>query len=274
MENLEAIRRDFPALSRRRNGKPPVYLDNACTTLVPRQVIEAITEYYTEYPACGEGRSQHWFAEEVSSRIEGDADYRGPRVHADLIKNFINARIRERDHLHLEHDPRHQHRGAWIQIPTRRHRPAGGQGTQLEPASLAEATGRRADQGRPLRSKPGWRLRPRGARAQAGGRQGQASQHGLHFEPYGLHHPRKGMVKVAHDHGATVLLDGAQTVPHRAVDVQDLDVDFLAFSIHKMCGPKGVGILYGKRGVHRAEDQAWISQIAVESSQRSSVEAR
>ena len=51
--------------------------------------------------------------------------------------------------------------------------------------------------------------------------------------------PAKAVVKMAHDHGAEVLLDGAQAVPHRAVDVQDLDVDFLAFSIHKMCGPRG-----------------------------------
>jgi len=59
--------------------------------------------------------------------------------------------------------------------------------------------------------------------------------------------PAKEVIRVAHDHGAKVLLDAAQTVPHRTVDVQDLDVDFMAFSMHKMCGPRGVGILYGKR---------------------------
>ena len=59
--------------------------------------------------------------------------------------------------------------------------------------------------------------------------------------------PAKEIIKIAHKYGAKVLLDGAQTVPHKTVDVRDLDVDFLAFSIHKMCGPRGVGVLYGKK---------------------------
>ena len=90
-ESLEEYREDFPSLKRRRNGKPPVYLDNACTTLVPRQVIESINEYYTEYPSCGGGRSRHWFAEEVTSRIEGNPDQgiKGSRLK---IAEFINAR--------------------------------------------------------------------------------------------------------------------------------------------------------------------------------------
>jgi cysteine desulfurase/selenocysteine lyase len=59
--------------------------------------------------------------------------------------------------------------------------------------------------------------------------------------------PAREIIKTAHAHGARVMLDGAQTVPHRAIDVQELDVDFLAFSVHKLCGPRGVGILYGKQ---------------------------
>ena len=69
--------------------------------------------------------------------------------------------------------------------------------------------------------------------------------------------PAGEIIKIAHQYGARVLLDGAQTVPHQAVDVQDLDVDFLAFSIHKMCGPRGVGILYAKQellGRNKSED--------------------
>ena len=58
--------------------------------------------------------------------------------------------------------------------------------------------------------------------------------------------PAKEIIAIAHRHGARVLLDGAQTVPHQAVDVRDLDVDFLTFSLHKMCGPRGVGVLYVK----------------------------
>jgi len=89
-ESLEKYRADFPSLKMRRNGKPPVYLDNACTTLVPRQVIEALNEYYTQYPSCNGGRSRHWFADEVTSRIEGNSD-KGIKGSRRLIAEFINA---------------------------------------------------------------------------------------------------------------------------------------------------------------------------------------
>ena len=79
--------------------------------------------------------------------------------------------------------------------------------------------------------------------------------------------PAKDIIKIAHDYGATVLLDGAQTVPHTAVDVQDLDVDFLAFSIHKMCGPRGVGVLYGKKELLgqslREDDETCVIEPAI-----------
>lgn len=87
----KAIREDFPALKTQRHGKPPIYFDNACTTLVPKQVIEASNEYYTGFPGCGGARSRHWFAEEVTSRIEGNPEkgIKGSRI---LVKEFINAR--------------------------------------------------------------------------------------------------------------------------------------------------------------------------------------
>ena len=77
-------------MQNRRNGKPPIYLDNACTTLVPNPVIEAITQYYSEFPACGGGRSRHWFAEEVTGRIEGSSE-RGWKGSRRTIRKFINA---------------------------------------------------------------------------------------------------------------------------------------------------------------------------------------
>ena len=89
-ESLDKFREDFPSLERRRNGKPPVYLDNACTTLVPRQVIESINEYYAEYPGCSGGRSRHWFAEEVNNRIEGNSD-KGINGSRRTIAEFVNA---------------------------------------------------------------------------------------------------------------------------------------------------------------------------------------
>ena len=86
----EIVRPDFASLEKRRNEKPPVYLDNACTTLAPRPVIAAINEYYTDYPSCGGRRSHHWFAEEVTRRVEGNAD-EGIGGARQAIADFIHA---------------------------------------------------------------------------------------------------------------------------------------------------------------------------------------
>ena len=86
-----SIREDFPALNNRLNGKPPIYFDNACTTLVPSPVIAAVNEYYCRFPACGGGRSRHWFAAEVNDRTEGNPakKIKGSR---QVIQEFLNAK--------------------------------------------------------------------------------------------------------------------------------------------------------------------------------------
>jgi cysteine desulfurase/selenocysteine lyase len=71
---VKKILEDFPSLKNQRNGKPPIYFDNACTTLVPKQVIQAINEYYRGFPVCGGARSRHWFSQEVNDRIEGNSE--------------------------------------------------------------------------------------------------------------------------------------------------------------------------------------------------------
>ncbi len=240
-EALETIRGDFPALRGRRNGKPPVYFDNACTTLVPRQVIDAITEYYTDYPACGEGRSQHWFAEEVSSRIEGTEGSR------HLVKGFINAGSEKE--IIFTSNTTHA-----INIVAL--------GYSFKPGDIVLL----GDKEHNSNLLPWLRLQRKGLikvdhvesnsegvydlgeleRKLEEGRVKLVSM-GFTSNLTGYTLPAKEIVKTAHDHGAHVLLDGAQTVPHKAVDVRALDADFLAFSIHKMCGPKGVGVLYAKK---------------------------
>ena len=87
---VKVIREDVPALQSRRNGKPPIYFDNGCTTPVPGPVIAAMNEYYTSFPGCGGARSRHWFAEEVTSRIEGDAE-KGVKGSRDLKRNKESA---------------------------------------------------------------------------------------------------------------------------------------------------------------------------------------
>ncbi len=242
---LEAIREDFPALKRRRNGKPPVYFDNACTTLVPGPVIEAINAYYHEFPACGGERGRYWFTEEVTSRIEGDPD-RGTKGSRQVIKEFINAKsekeiiftlntshaintvalgfkFRPGDAVILTDKEHNSNLVPWLRL----------QKQGLITVAYVESRYDAFDLEEFKRKLEGNRVRL------------VSMAYTSNLTGYTI--PAEEIIKMTHNYGAKVLLDGAQTVPHRAVDVQELDVDFLAFSLHKMCGPRGVGILYGKK---------------------------
>jgi len=243
---LEKIREDFPALKKRRQGKPPVYFDNACTTLVPRQVLEAINEYYADFPGCGGGRSQYWFASEVTSRIEGDPD-RGLKGSRQIIKEFINARSEKEIIFTLNTS----HSINMVAL-----------GFKFHPKDVVLLT----DKEHNSNLVPWLRLQKMGLikvehvessqddtfDLEAFKQKLESNRIRLVSMAYtsnvtGYTIPAKEIVKMAHDYGARVLLDGAQTISHQAIDVQDLEVDFLAFSVHKMCGPRGVGVLYGKQ---------------------------
>ena len=244
--SLETYRDDFPSLRRQRNDKPPIYLDNACTTLVPRQVITAIDAYYTDYPACGGRRSHHWFAEEVTRRIEGNAESKiqGSRR---TIAEFINAgsekeivftlntthainmvalgfRFKPGDVVLLTGQEHNSNLLPWL---------------RLQKLGLIQVDHMVADAG------AGFDLEAFESRLKE--KRVRLVSMAWTSNVTGASLPAKEIIAIAHRHGARVLLDGAQTVPHQAVDVRALDVDFLAFSLHKMCGPRGVGVLYGKR---------------------------
>jgi cysteine desulfurase/selenocysteine lyase len=240
------IREDFPALERKRKGKPPIYFDNACTTLVPNHVIDAVAEYYEMYPGCGGGRSRYWFAEEVSNRIEG-SPASGTRGSRKIVQEFINAES-GREIIFTQNA---SHAINMVAL-----------GYRFRPGDTVLLT----DKEHNSNLIPWLRLHERGIvsvdyvksredetfdfgdleRKLGKGRVTLVSMaYTSNLTGYTI--PAKDIIKVAHDHGARVLLDAAQTVPHQSVDVQDLDVDFLAFSVHKMCGPRGVGVLYGKR---------------------------
>jgi cysteine desulfurase/selenocysteine lyase len=244
-DSLKIYRDDFPSLERQRGGKPPIYLDNACTTLVPRQVIAAIQEYYTDYPSCGGRRSHHWFAEEVTCRIEGDAEkeIKGTR---QKIAEFINAGS-EKEILFTLNTT---HAINTVAL-----------GFRWKPGDLVLTTDREHNSN----LLPWLRLQKLGIitidhTAATQGEEFDLNAFEAHLKAKrvrlvsmaytsnvtGATLPAKEIVAIAHHYGARVLLDGAQTVPHQAVDVRALDVDFLAFSLHKMCGPRGVGVLYGK----------------------------
>jgi len=244
-EMLESAREDFPALKRLRNGKPPIYFDNACTTLVPKQVIEEITEYYTQHPACGEKRSRYWFAKEVTSRIEGDPsggvegsrreirDFIGAESEKEIIftsntSHAINMvalgfKFQPGDRVLLTDREHNSNLIPWLRLQRNVPIEVNYVGSNPDHSFDLEDLKDKLERGRVRLVSMGYTSNLTG---------------------YTI--PAKSIIRIAHEYGARVLLDAAQTVPHRTVDVQDLDVDFLAFSIHKMCGPRGVGILYAK----------------------------
>ncbi len=246
VKSLESTREDFPALRNRRNGKPPIYFDNACTTLVPHQVIEAINEYYTGFPACGGGRSRHWFAREVTTRIEGDSE-KGITGSRQVIKEFINARSEKEIIFTLNTSYAINmvalgfkfHSGDIVLLTDREHN------SNLVPWLRLQKKGLINVECLELGQDDTFDLEQYEQKFKNNRIRLVSMAYTSNLTGNTI--PAREIIRIAHKYNARVMLDGAQTVPHRAVDVQDLDVDFLAFSIHKMCGPKGTAVLYGKK---------------------------
>ena len=235
------IRADFPILDLKVNGKPLVFLDNAASSQMPRPVIDRLVHYQTAEHA-NIHRGVHYLSETATLAYEGA---RGK------IKRFINAK-EEREVIYT--------RGTTDAINLVMHgygRAFLGAGdeiivSQLEHHSnivpwqmLCEEKGTR------LRVIPcndaGELLLDEYANLFSDKTKLVAITHVSNA--LGTINPVKDMIATAHGHGVPVLVDGAQAVPHMKVDVQDLDCDFYAFSAHKMCGPTGIGILYGKAGM-------------------------
>jgi cysteine desulfurase/selenocysteine lyase len=255
---VNKIREDFPSLDIRRNGRLPVYFDSACTTLAPQQVIDSITAYYREYPGCAGARSRHWFAAEVNDRIEGNPET-GVKGSRTTIKEFLNAGS-EKEIIFT------QNTSLALNIVAL--------GFKFQPGDVVLLS----DKEHNSNLLPWLRLQQKGVIKVEhihSGEDGVLDLDDLerklklnrvalvsmvytsNLTGYTL--PAHEVIRLAHTHGARVLLDAAQTAPHQEIDVQKLDVDFLAFSIHKMCGPRGVGILYGKReylgqAIHESDD--------------------
>jgi cysteine desulfurase / selenocysteine lyase len=245
-KSLESLREDFPALRRRQNGKPPIYFDNACTTLVPQPVIDAMTEYYTDFPGCGGNRSRHWFAGEVMSRIEGNSQ-KGIKGSRKTIQEFINASSEKE--IIFTCNASHAintvsigfkfHPGDMVLLTDKEHN------SNLVPwLRLQKAGTIKVDHVEPGKDDT---FDLEGLKNKLENNRIPLVSMAFTSNLTGYTIPAKEIIRIAHQHGAKVLLDGAQSVPHLSVDVQDLDVDFLAFSIHKLCGPRGIGVLYIKK---------------------------
>lgn len=228
-------REDFPTLC---GDNPPAYLDNACMTLRPRPVIDAIRSYYEETPGCG-GRSVHRYATEVSRKMSNCRNKMGKMFNAretgEIIftKNATHSLNQVAKGLSWE-------KGDIVLTSDREHN------SNLVPwLQLEEEKG--IDH-RVVYSKPDntFDLEAfEAACADAGSKLKMVSlSHVGNLD--GVAIPVKEATRIAKDYGAMVCIDGAQSTPHMKVDVQDLGIDFMAFSIHKMMGPSGMGGLWGR----------------------------
>lgn len=242
--HTDNLRADFPILQRQIGDKPLIYLDNGASSQKPEAVLRTLDEYYRRYNA-NVHRGVHTLSEEATSAFESarlrvgrfinspsDRQViftRGTTEAINLVANtWGRANLRSGDEVLITEMEHHSNIVPWQILQeqlgfTLRYVPITADGLldfDELPRLLSERT--------KLFSF-------------------------IHVSNVlGTINPTQMLVKMAHDVGAKVLLDGAQSVPHMPVDVQALDVDFLVFSGHKMCGPTGVGVLYGGRNLLEA----------------------
>ena len=235
---VQKLREDFPILKQLVHGKPLVYLDNAATSQKPRQVIDAITNYYESYNS-NVHRGLHALSEQATQAYEGA---RG------IVRSFLNA-AEDREIVFVKgtteginlvassYGRAHLQQGDEIIISEMEHH------SNIVPWQILCE-----EKGAVLRVVPfnddGELLLDEYERM-LGPRTKLVSMTYI-SNALGTVNPVKSIIEIAHERGVPVLIDGAQAAPHRPVDVQDLDCDFFVFSSHKVFGPTGMGILYGK----------------------------
>tara|TARA_B110001452_G_scaffold228856_1_gene204488 strand:- start:2247 stop:3464 length:1218 start_codon:yes stop_codon:yes gene_type:complete len=229
------LREDFPTL---RAEDAPAYFDNACVTLKPDSVVNSIHDYYSKYPGCG-GRSVHRYGTIVSKAV---AQSRSKLQHF-LNAESVNEVVFTRNATHSLNQVAHGlswSKGDVVLTTDREHNSNLVPWLQLEQEQGIDhrVVASNADNTFDMEA---FEMEC----ANAGSKLKIVSMsHVGNLD--GVAIPIKEIARVAHDHGALVCVDGAQSVPHMNVDVQELDIDFLALSIHKMCGPTGMGGLWGR----------------------------
>ena len=236
--NISMIRNDFPILKTISGERPIVYFDNGATTQKPLPVLEAIHEYNSHYNG-NPHRGAHMLAIAASEVYDGSKEVVRKFINAKSIKEIIYTR-NTTESLNLvarSYGETHLHKGDKIVIAISEHhanlvtwqRVAQKTGALLEYIYIDKKTGKFIEEDFAKITAATKIV----AFAQV------SNVLGISFEP-------KPLIKLAHAQGAIVVLDGAQSVPHQSVDMQDLDCDFFAFSGHKMCAAGGIGVLYGK----------------------------
>ncbi|TMG31308.1 MAG: cysteine desulfurase [Chloroflexi bacterium] len=241
--NAEVVRADFPILGRRINGKPMVYLDSAATSQKPAAVIDVMDDYYRRYNA-NPHRGVYTISEEATAAYEGARQRVARFINAGSPKEVIFTR-NTTEAINL------------VRFSWGRANIGAGDGillTEMEHHSnlvpwqlLASEVSARLEF---LCIDDDGLLQLDALERQLDGIRLLAITH--QSNTLGTINPIKAITDAAHRAGALVLVDGAQAVPHMPVDVQDLGVDFYAFSGHKMCGPTGIGVLWARRALLEA----------------------
>lgn len=237
--DLEAVRRDFPILHQSVNNNPLVYFDNAATTQKPKAVIDAMTHYY-EYDNANVHRGVHALSARATLKYENARNkvqrfinaksacecifVRGTTEGINLVANsFVLPRIKPGEEILITHMEHHSNIVPWQMVCQKT-------GARLHVAPI---------------SFDGEILLDEFEKKLTDNTKFVAISYASNA--LGTINPVKKMIEMAHAHGALVLLDGAQAAAHLPIDVQELDCDFFAFSAHKMYGPTGIGVVWGKQ---------------------------
>ncbi|MBC3845881.1 cysteine desulfurase [Winogradskyella echinorum] len=237
MLNVSEIRKDFPILNRKVNGKPLIYFDNAATSQTPQQVIDVIVDYYSNYNA-NIHRGVHSLSQEATDAYEQarlkiqkhfnakhpyEVIFTSGTTHGiNLVANGFSSLLKKGDEIIVSALEHHSNIVPWQMLCERT-------GASLKVIPMNES-------GELILSKYDTLLNENTK---------------LVFVNHisnalGTINPIETIIEKAHKVGAAILVDGAQSCPHIKPDVQKLDVDFYVCSAHKLCGPTGVGMLYGK----------------------------
>lgn len=241
MINSEQLRKDFPILFQEVNDEPLVYLDNAATAQKPVQVLEVLKHYY-EHDNANVHRGVHTLAERATAGYEAAREKVRQFINANetvevlftrgtttglnwVAASYGDANVQEGDEIVISRMEHHSNVVPWQELAKRKK--AVLTYIDLTPEGFLDM----ADAKRKITERT----------------KIVSIAHASNV--LGVINPIKELAELAHAKGAVLVADGAQSVPHMAVDVQALDADFYAFSGHKMCGPTGIGVLYGKRDI-------------------------
>ena len=236
--DVDKIRKDFPILSTKTNGgKPLIYLDSAATSQKPIQVIKTVCDYYKTYNA-NIHRGLYDLSLRSTEAYEDSKKAVAKFINAESYRDILygrntteainivalswgEANLKKNDHILITQMEHHSNIVPWQLLAKKK-------GAVLDYVEVKNGALDMESFKKQLEKKP----------------ELVAFTHVSNV--LGTINDVKELTRIAHRHGATVLIDGAQSVPHMPVDVRSLDCDFFAFSSHKMLGPAGVGVLYGK----------------------------